>query len=450
MRMVSAIVLFAAFLVAGVAAAAEVQVPLDRSGRVQRVDQRLAQRLGLFEDRPGFQEARLFLLPDSSFVLEITSLQGARLALVRERVPLTRAGADSVRDLVTRALAARPTPMMLDPSGRPLLITLTTLMGLGFYGWAVPVVADVSSAETFTGLYLLTAGASMFLPMILTQDQNVSDASALMWFYGASRGTVHGALAPYLMSEDPEGTTQISSALAFSLAEGVGGYAWASRSRMRAGSAGTLVTGGDTGMLFGLGFASFADAKRSGMAAASLAGTALGLAGANALDAHRDYSYGDAGVMRMAEYVGAYAGTAVAVLADIRDDGKAVTASAMTGASLGLVVGDAMVRNTDFTFGQSVLVNAGSIAGGLLGLGVGFLAIASNSSSSGDSDGKVLVTASSIGTLVGFGLSYGSIAESARRAAIDRSSWRLDLAPSPPERRGGVPGVTLAVHVTLP
>jgi hypothetical protein len=78
MRTTIRTVLFSSLLVASLAAAAEVQVPLDRAGRVQRVDAALARRLGIFPDRPGFQEARLFQLGSggSDKVLWATSAAG--------------------------------------------------------------------------------------------------------------------------------------------------------------------------------------------------------------------------------------------------------------------------------------------------------------------------------------------------------------------------------------
>src|SRR5689334_12599236 len=90
------------FLAAAVAVAVELQVPLDHAGRVQRIDAALARRLQMFADRPDFQDARLFQLADSSYVLEITSLAGPGLS--RERIPLTALGADSLRSVVTIAM----------------------------------------------------------------------------------------------------------------------------------------------------------------------------------------------------------------------------------------------------------------------------------------------------------------------------------------------------------
>ena len=52
------------------ARAAEVQVALDPTGRIKVVDALLARKLGMFVDQyPGVDSARLFQLPDSSYVL---------------------------------------------------------------------------------------------------------------------------------------------------------------------------------------------------------------------------------------------------------------------------------------------------------------------------------------------------------------------------------------------
>src|SRR5262245_9247429 len=82
------------FLAAAVAVAVELQVPLDHAGRVQRIDAALARRLKMFADRPDFQDARLFHLADSSYVLEITALANAGRS--REGIPLAEVGGDSL------------------------------------------------------------------------------------------------------------------------------------------------------------------------------------------------------------------------------------------------------------------------------------------------------------------------------------------------------------------
>jgi hypothetical protein len=430
-------------LAANFAAAAEVQVPLDRAGRVQRVDAALAKRIRMFSDRPGFQEARLFQLADSSYVLEISSILEAGLS--RERVPLTPAGVDSIRGLVTAGLAEHNTTPTIDTSGRPLFVTTTTLMCFGFYGWAIPYLFEENaSSEVISGTYLVTAGLGTFLPLYFTRDGPVSMGSALMSWYGMSRGTLHGALLPYALSEEPADKSPVGTAFAFSIVEGIAGFEWAARSGMSEGSAATISNGADFGALYGLGFADLADADKSGNCAGTLIGSGAGLIAGALYAPHRDHTYGDASVMRSAGWVGAYTGLALVQTFGPDEYTESSTIGLMTGGALGLILGDGLVRKTDFTFGQGLIVDLCAIGGGLFGLGLG--TFASGNESIKD---QMLWSLSAVGTVAGYAAGYSMNAKAARRAGVDRSAWRFDVMPSPPARGGGMPGLMLTVGTTL-
>ncbi|MEO5928652.1 MAG: hypothetical protein ABIR47_01855, partial [Candidatus Kapaibacterium sp.] len=51
--------------------AQETQVPIDSAGKIQRIDLELESRIALFPEYKDFQEARLYRLADSSYMLEI-------------------------------------------------------------------------------------------------------------------------------------------------------------------------------------------------------------------------------------------------------------------------------------------------------------------------------------------------------------------------------------------
>ena len=438
-RFIVRAVTVASLFVAAVGTAADLQVPLDRAGRVQRIDAALAHRIRMFTDRPNFQEARLFQLADSSFVLEISSLSGAGIS--RERVPLSAASADSLRGVVSAGLVEYRTTPTIDSSGRPLFVSATTLTCFGFYGWAIPYLFEENaSSEVQTGTYLVTASAGTFVPLWLTRNRSVSMGSALMSWYGMSRGTLHGALLPLALSDDPGDKAPVAGAFALSIAEGIAGFEWAARTYMTEGSAATITNGADFGVLYGLGFSHLFDADASGGAAGALIGSGVGLAAAAVYAPRRVHTYGDASVMRTAGWVGGYLGLALEQTLGHEDYEyeKSTTAAAMIGATAGLILGDGLVRRTDFTFGQSLVVDLCTIGGGLFGLGIGAFA-------SGDADvqRRVFWSASSLGALGGYAIGYALGVKPARQAAADRSSWRLDVAPSPPLRRGGIPGVSV-------
>jgi hypothetical protein len=213
---------------------------------------------------------------------------------------------------------------------------------------------------------------------------------------------------------------------------------------MTEGSALTISNGSDFGILYGLGFSHLLDATGSSAAAGTLIGSGIGLTAGAIYAPHRDHTYGDASVMRTAGWVGGYVG--LALVQTLSDEGyeKQSTAGALTGATVGLVLGDGFVRKADFTFGQGVVVDLCTIGGGLLGLGIGAF-------SAGDSDvqRRVYWSASALGTIGGYAIGYAIGAKPARRAAADRSAWRLDIVPIPPATRGGTPGATIMLSTTL-
>jgi hypothetical protein len=438
-RTIRALVVVASLLHTGLATAAEIQVPLDRAGRVQRVDARMARQLGLFSDRPGFQEARLFQLPDSSFVLEITSTREA--GLLRDRVPLSAAGADSVRDLVTQAMTARPTETTINQSGRPLLLTTTTVLGVGFYGWVTPyLLSDNTDDRAMVAAYLVTASAATYIPMWLTKDGSVTEGAAVLAMYGMTRGGLHGGLLPHALVEDPSDQAWVATAAAFSIAEGFAGHAWASKSAMRPGAAHIIGTGGDFGGAFGLGFAHLADAGDQGYAAALIVGSGLGVAAGGMYARDKDYSYGDAGVQRAAGWLGGFVGLAAQQIAAPDEWNKATTGITMAASAAGLAVGDRLVRGTEFSFGQSIIVDVGTIGGALFCLGIGTLS----------SNERIAWASTAAGGVLGYWLSYRGQSHAARRAGADRTSWQFDLAPVPPTRLGAKPGVALTLRAALP
>jgi len=417
----------AATLQAAPARAEEVQVPLDRSGRIERVDAQLARRLGLFTDRyPGFAEARLFRLADSTFTLEVTMARGRQL--VRERVPLTAAGADSLRQRISTLVAANAPEAAVNQEGRTLMLAGSTLLGLGFYGWAFPVAMDVQGAQSFAGIYMLTAGGSFFLPFAATLEQPVTFGMSNLAIYGATRGIPHGILVYQLFVDNKDTDNgNLGSAVAASMVEGVGGYLWAKQAGLSAGSATTIATLGDYGLLEGLGFArlsEYHDQDRHRAAAASmLLGSAAGLAAGSALAAHRDYSYGDAAVMRNAGFLGVFASQMITDWFDPRDD-KAFVTAAMIGGTAGLAAGDRLVRGTRFTAGQSVIVTLGMVAGAAVGLGVAFV----SSGDQGD-NGTFLLSSSMVGSAIGFAATYRSLLSAAGGPRTERSSWRIEISP---------------------
>lgn len=432
-------------LCAGGARAQEVQVPLDQAGRIETVDARLAQRLGLLADRyPGFREARLFQAPDSSFVLEVTTVREGRLQ--RQRVPLSRAEAADLRRQVSERVAARAPAAGMDQGGRSTLLGQTALLGFAFYGPALPYVLGTDDPSTATGLYLLTSGASFFVPYLLTQDQPVSRSMATLSGYGASRGIAHGFLLYRLLAGDRDESYVIyeggadgydyrdeenderaaaGTAMALSVAEGIGGYLWARDERFTPGTAVAVSTGGDFGLAGGLALSYLLGADDIGVRSASafgLAGAGAGVLGGRWIAARRNYTAGDASVIYTTGLIGALSGLAAADLANLR--GRGLVTGGMVGAGTGLYLGDRLVRGTDLTLGQASLTALGTTAGALAGLGAGILV------GGDDVDETIPLVGSALGSVAGFALTYRALAPGLQPDPGEvASSWKVRVDP---------------------
>jgi hypothetical protein len=350
------------------AAAAETQVPLDSNGKIHRIDAHLANQLGLFAgDHPGFLEARLFRLADSTFVLEITRrLEGA---MVRDRLPLDSAGADSVRTLVDAMMTERIPSAQFNQEARPLLTALSALVGFGFYGWAVPYMFDMDDESNVAGAYLLTTATTIVLPSAITRQQDVTYPSVTLGLYGATRGIVHGLLLAEAFGEDPE-QAAVATAMAASVAEWVIGYRWGGT--RSPGQVNVIALGGDLGLGYGFGVAELIDGWE-GREPLVLGITAMGNAGGWALGRSRDYSYGDVGIMRWSSILGAYSGFALVVQDEDWEDETAIAVS-MAGAAVGAVAGDRIVNGKGYSFGQSISVGFATMSGALLAWGLAALA----------------------------------------------------------------------------
>src|SRR5271154_3229952 len=89
-------------LFCGTAAAQEVQVPFDSARTIQVIDQDIEKKLGLFSSYPHFLEARLYLEPESSYILEVTSFENGQL--VKGRLPITASTVKLLREKVDALL----------------------------------------------------------------------------------------------------------------------------------------------------------------------------------------------------------------------------------------------------------------------------------------------------------------------------------------------------------
>jgi hypothetical protein len=382
-------------------------------------------------------------------------LDAAQLALddaaFAATTPETRAAAallaDRLRALRARRAAGVPPPPTVPPlpateprapsrppfrltvgdeSARTALLVTTTVLGLGVWGWTLPIALDLDlgqSPRTFLGLYMVSAAGAFVGPYLGTRTAPPTWSQANLAFYGGTRGLEYGVLVSNLLLGHRGGNlfegpgrgqerALATSVLLGSMGGLWGGYFWADAAAMTPGQARTTALMGDFGLLFGFGMGHVlgldqqdrpfeqrnADTQARSMAAAGLTGTIAGLAGGRLLGRRRDNSWGDGEVMRASGVLGTWTAGTLTVLAEAKRS-KAIVGTLMLGAAGGLVAGDYLVRDTNFTFGQSIIVDLAMVAGGLGGAGLTYLL------SKAESPKPYFVT-STLGAGLGFGLAY--------------------------------------------
>ena len=450
---------------------------MDAAGRIEVITAELARRLGLFADIAGLREALLFRLPDSTFVLELTSAapQGR---LRRERRPLSVAEASEFRHDVTARIAARARTAGLDQSGRTKLLASSTVLGLGYYGWATAMAFDPNDDRATVAVYMLTAAGSFFVPFLATRSRAVPDAVATMAFWGATRGAIHGALAAEL-GGSPQDKTRFGWSVTVGATEAVIGGVAAHALGMTSGRAELTGVGGDIGLGVGWGIAdllrlnerydsgtvsgpfggyTYSVNDRTLQETVTLAGSGLGLAGGYLLGGTEEWTRGDATVFRNVTGIGALAGIALGdliqkprVITEVIpggptysyvDDGfsRTHTAAGLAGAAFGIVLGRALVTRRNFTTSQGTLLTLSPLAGGLLGLGIAYLATPERPTAydpmapyqDSNDHSELYLTVSALGAAAGFAALYPAMARQSSAPPAPDANLRFSVNPLAP------------------
>ncbi|MFW5973741.1 MAG: hypothetical protein ACOCTG_07085, partial [Bacteroidota bacterium] len=215
-------VTFVLLLISLSAFAQDVQISFDEEGHIYVIDRSLAASIGVFGDRDGFQEARLFRQSDGSFHIEISYLSDGQL--LRERETLTESQVADLRARVESYLDDRRS-VYIDQEGRPYFLRRTAAMSYLVYGPSLVGVLDIDDPGAATAVALLTGSAGFFVPFLMTRDRPVPMPAARMAFGGSVLGYAHGlAAAMAVGGDDLSGQAAFTSALVFSVGEATVGY----------------------------------------------------------------------------------------------------------------------------------------------------------------------------------------------------------------------------------
>lgn len=470
-----------AFLGAAVPAAAqlpagptvrETVVALDPERGIMVLDAETRRELGLFPDVQGFVSATL-LRPAAEggdrWVLEIVARRGGDET--RERRALDDAGLAALRRAIADAFLARGMTGVVDREGRGGVVLTSTLLGLGYYGWAVPDALGVDGDRAVVAGYLLTSGAAFLVPYLATRSRPVSRASQAGATWGGTRGIVFGAVLGDLLgldaSDDDRSRVRNGVGVLGSALTGVAGFAYASAAGhdvgrvALAGALGDFALAGAFTTAYALGlyeadFECIDDLCVNPGSEATTAGHAFGLglgAAGVALAAYharnRDVRRGDVRVLQSSGLLGAQlvAPLAHAALGDGGyDDERAFAGILVAGAAAGLYVGNRYGMRGELTPGDGLLVLAGHLAGGAAALGVTYLI------DDGSSDAPLYLATSALGSLAGSILTYRAVRGGAapERAGsgggLDVQIRPLALLTANPHVASGAPAPWLTIR----
>jgi hypothetical protein len=458
-----------ALLLFGYAPLAHAQLPPPRPGEVERqeillpeagileITPELRTRLGLFPEVQGFRSARLFRSDRGEAVVELEWMEGDRR--IRQRRLLESTELAALQGVLQEALVQAGAGALGTREGRGGLVLGHTLLGLGYHGWAVPVALDVSSGQGAVAAYLLTAGTAFYLPYALTRGREVSDTHRGLSLYGGSRGIVAGLLAGDLVAGDREdgsgsGRARLGGGVVGGGLGGLLGFMAVDLWTPGQGDAELWGAFGDAGLLAGAAVGYLAGPykdevvveqangfeytrtrtrnRRAGHAL-SLAGHGAGLAVGGWLSTRRHYATGDVSVLRSAAVLGIQTGATVARLAGADEGGDPWVGGMLAGGVAGLVAGDRFVGPRGLGTGEGLLVNAGHLAGSATAAGITYLLV--------DDIGEnltALLTASTLGGMVGAGLVWNAVNDGPRRGDGRRASgpaatlerWGVELHPA--------------------
>lgn len=354
--------------------AQEIQVHVDEKGEIKYIDSKLGKNLELFKQYKNFQEARLFQISDSLYVLEI--LYESDGMLLKERKTLSPEEVAGFRRMVTSSLVRVKQRMPIEKSGRTKLIVDAMTLSMGCYGWAVPAAFDVENVKLVMAIYMLVSGAGFYIPYSCTSKIFVSDAAATLSHYLGTRGIVHGITFAKLAFKEPSERATLTSCMLFSLSEFTSGLVVANKLSLTSGSAEVIGISGDFGLGMGLGMARLLNFTKEGSGRKSamcvLIGSGIGYLGGKLIADQQYFTRGDAYVFRSAGLLGAFLPLALVDAFEPEND-KPYIASSMIGALIGLSLGNVLVYDKDFSTAQGTYLYLSEVAGGLVGLGLAYL-----------------------------------------------------------------------------
>jgi hypothetical protein len=308
--------------------------------------------------------------------------------------PKAEAGFSALPDTILNTLP--PAPESPDRSGRTELITASLVYSLIYYGWAIPTALDAKSGRGYAASYMLVGGSGFFVPFLLTRDKPITNGMARAFTLGAGLGIAHGwGLTIGVMGEDIEPEVGLGVSVATSLAEGIIGLSYARKHNLSQGHVSSIGTGGLFGAALTVPIPYFFDSENAqAYALTGLVGSGIGIWAGDRLAKKIPVADGDPQIAGTAGLIGGL--LSVALANSVSDDfTKGTLATLIGGTATGLGLGIVKIKGLDYSKSNANLITLGSFAGGLIGLGIVYVA-------DDNASGEAYLWGSGLGALGGF------------------------------------------------
>jgi hypothetical protein len=404
--------------------AQERQVSFDSAGMIMSIDKGLEHSLSLFPGIEYFEEARLFQRSDDNYTVEIT--KDSNHDITRMHIGWS----SDERDLARRRIgeyAMREHPeMYIDQKGRGNLMLGVTMLSIFAWGPSLPLMLDMHDPAQITGAYLLFGGGAYLLGSVLTSRMEVTPGEASFANSGGLLGLGHGALLALVFEGDNIDSKSVAALSTIaSVGELIINYNIAKRTQMTTGTASVLSSGATFGALYGGATALVFSEEPSIQvgSALALAGSIGGYFLGDILARNHSYADGDATALSLAASFGAIIPLMNLAAADVNDH-TVLAGMTIAGSIAAAAIIHEATRNTGFTTGQGLTLSLGTLAGTLMGSGLGLLAKA---------DFQAGVMLASLGTIAGYGITFVTMAHSQSATSHVRSQDKgsLDIQLNP-------------------
>ncbi|HOT15456.1 MAG TPA: hypothetical protein PK252_11910 [Bacteroidales bacterium] len=392
----------------------EEAIPFDTKGKIWVIDKKVIKTIKLFKDEEVI-EARLFTINDSISVFEKLIKKDDKT--FRDKQILSNSELNSLRAKIDSISL-----MVINQEGRSWLLASSTFLGLTLYGPSVPSIINSTNDKIQVSSYMLTAASGFFLPWYLTRNRSVSYAHLNLTTFGLSWGFLHGAQIYWATS----GYNNLNNALTFGticgITEGFIGYNLVDKFNISYGQAQLMTFYSEIGLFIGFAAAQRfnidAEEKPGGFQGLSLLGSALGLGIGYRQGLDKSITAGDAQIIGISALLSAY--LTIPPLSDIApDDSRNISTTLSLAGICGAFIGSKLIRNIDFSYGQSLMIGLGTIAGGFTGAGVGYLI---------DNNSSLPIYISGLGALTSFGLMFNYY-KNKSETSYEKNNFRINLYP---------------------